>query len=151
MGDCSEVLRDELEALLSTFGEELHIVEGHNITMMVCPTNHAQQFVQAAVSLTVDPLTYPTTMPRIRIECPQGMSDQRVEALLQGLQQEAEHLAGEMVLGHLLAMARDVLEEMNSPEGGRGAPLVGALLSACDGGPFHACRRHGVSPATLCL
>ena len=48
---------------------------------------------------------------------PAGLSDERQREACSRLQQEAEGLAGSMMLGHLCEVVRDVLTALNSPEG----------------------------------
>ena len=49
--------------------------------------------------------------------CCTGLSDERQRKACRTLQQEAEGLAGSMMLGHLCEVVRDLLTALNSPEG----------------------------------
>ena len=99
---------------------------------------------QVTLLLDVDPDAYPSTCPGIRLEGALGMSDARVGALLTRLGEEAEALAGELMLGALFHTAQDLVHEFNEagPEGGAGSGLVAALClgSAASGvrlAPMH--------------
>lgn len=46
-----------------------------------------------------------------------GMSDARIEVVMSRLQAEASNLLGEMMLGSLIETARDVMTDINQPEG----------------------------------
>ncbi len=112
----------EVEALRYTYGEELSIgIEGDTCTLQITVQPHtggdsSVQFVEARLQLLVDS-SYPTCGPSISVMDAKGMDDARVRALWQHLQQEAELACGELVLGHLIELAKDHLTASNVPDG----------------------------------
>jgi hypothetical protein len=127
-GDLSADLALEVEALRCIYGDEMEtIVDASSggaaaLRIAVKAYPHAGdaldscRFVQATLMLSPG-VGYPACPPRAWLEEARGLGEARLAAIAERLASEAAELAGEPALGHLCQVARDAMDDFNTPEG----------------------------------
>jgi hypothetical protein len=115
----SEEVALELEALQATYGDDLLLNEPEGVVSMLLQPSSLQEqtYVQLQLQLTL-PSSYPeAAAPGICLQDAKGLGSCRLAGLQQLLQQEADGMLGEMMLGQLFERCRDWLNDNNWPEG----------------------------------
>lgn len=118
----NEITRVELEALNFTYGEDaLAMLARDPLSISISISPHTgdvdtERYVNATLVLSTHP-EYPTQLPTLHLQSPQGMSDKRIAGVLSQLHTVADSLAGEMMLGSLIEAAKDAMTDINQPEG----------------------------------
>jgi hypothetical protein len=119
MPEWSEEVALELEALHATYGDEIVLDEVKStVSMLLQPSEPQEQaYIQCLLQLTV-PSSYPgAAAPGVGLQDVKGLGSSRLAALQLLLQQEADGMLGEMMLGQLFECGRDWLNDNNRPEG----------------------------------
>jgi hypothetical protein len=119
MPEWTEEVALELEALQATYGDDLFLNDATStVSMLLQPSEPQEQaYIQCLLQLTV-PSSYPeAAAPGVDLQDAKGLGSSRLAALLALLQQEADGMLGEMMLGQLFECGRDWLNDNNRPEG----------------------------------
>ena len=125
-----ELVYSELEALQATYsedelscrqtcgptGDKDATVAVHATVQPHTAHDESTKFVELVVVFNL-PLDYPEQPPGISIRDCKGVGDARAAQLLGLLKAEAAGLLGELVLGHLIEVAKEWATQHNHPEG----------------------------------
>ena len=124
MAELPEDLAMEVEAMRHLFGEDAFTVHSQDsyttLTMPLVPRQvdgDHECYVAANLVLIIDNSSYPSTPPQASLQEIKGLTDAACTSLVHKLQDEAQNLSGEMILGHLCELALELITSANHPSG----------------------------------
>jgi len=133
----NEDMQLEVEALHATFDNITVNDSQHSISMRITPAGSSvaipqQQdeqscFVDVVLELAVQD-SYPHAAAEITLRDSHGLGSSRLADLQQHLQQEADLLLGEMMIGHLFECAREFITSNNWPEGSQPSCAANSVM-----------------------
>ena len=112
----------EIDALRSVYDDrELYIIETPSLEVKFIANPHValgneKSFVQATLHFHI-PEGHPSIPPKIEIPSTRGLGEERKQRLLKSLCEDAAELCGDTSLLSLCETARDLLDDINIPEG----------------------------------
>ncbi|KAK6467744.1 E3 ubiquitin-protein ligase RNF25 isoform X1 [Huso huso] len=115
----------EIEVLEAIYLDELHLTHDPNsaepwqVSITLFPStaeDPESQFVRLTLHLSL-PAQYPNSVPKISIQNPRGLSDEKIRSLDHSLRQLAESSVGCPVLYELIEKGKEILTNNNVPYG----------------------------------